>query len=107
RARTAMTERTVGPGCPSNRRGEALPPHDRTVNHVLLTRFNLPSAGVQELIRAKDGWLRGRVALFERYTVPSVQAQTTQDFTWLIYFDPASPTWLREVIARHEQQRTF
>jgi len=77
------------------------------VNHVLVTRFNLPSAGVQELIRAKDGWLRERVALFERFTVPSVLGQANRDFTWLIYFDPASPQWLRQMIAKYEHDGTF
>jgi hypothetical protein len=28
-----------------------------TIDHVLLTRFNLPSRGLESLIRAKDGWL--------------------------------------------------
>ncbi|WP_029137536.1 glycosyltransferase [Nakamurella lactea] len=82
-------------------------PAERTANHVLLTRFNLPSAGVQELIRAKDGWLRERVSLFERFTVPSVVGQTNRHFTWLIYFDPASPQWLRQMIAKYEHDGTF
>jgi hypothetical protein len=64
------------------------------VNHVLLTRFNLPSAGVESGIRARDGWLDDRVELFERYCLPSVLAQTNQNFSWIIYFDPQSPAWL-------------
>lgn len=71
------------------------------VNHVLLTRFNLPSPGVQSLIRAKEGWLRERVAIFEKYCYPSVLAQTSHDFTWVIYLDPASPEWL------HRRMRTL
>lgn len=65
-----------------------------TVDHVLLTRFNLPSAGVERSIREQEGWLTNRWGLFERYCVPSVQAQTNQNFTWIIYFDPQSPAWL-------------
>jgi N-acetylglucosaminyl-diphospho-decaprenol L-rhamnosyltransferase len=64
------------------------------VNHVLLTRFNLPSAGVESGIRARDGWLDDRVDLFERYCLPSVRAQSNQNFSWIIYFDPQSPAWL-------------
>lgn len=67
----------------------------KATNHVLLTRFNLPSPGVQSLIRAKEGWLRERVALFERYCRPSVLAQECRNFTWMIYVDPASPDWLQ------------
>jgi hypothetical protein len=64
------------------------------VNQVFLTRFNLPSAGVESGIRARDGWLDNRVELFERYCLPSVLAQTNQNFSWIIYFDPQSPAWL-------------
>ena len=31
-----------------------------TPAHVFLTRFNLPSEGVESLIRAREGWLRER-----------------------------------------------
>ncbi|MEV7604328.1 glycosyltransferase [Paenarthrobacter sp. NPDC089322] len=90
-----------------NRRGAAtdlLPPGDATtdrsaaVDHVLLTRFNLPSKGFESLIRAKDGWLRERVELFEKYCVPSVRAQTEKAFHWIVYFDPESPEWLTKRI---------
>lgn len=64
------------------------------VNHVLLTRFNLPTPGLESLIRARDGWLRERVDLFERYCVPSVSNQTNRDFDWLVYLDPQSPDWV-------------
>ncbi|WP_166787748.1 glycosyltransferase [Cryobacterium luteum] len=67
-----------------------------SIEHVLLTRFNLPSAGPEQVIRAKDGWLAERIILFERYCVPSVRSQTNQNFTWIIYFDPESPAWLRQ-----------
>lgn len=69
-----------------------------SVTHVVVTRFNLPSAGVESLIRAQEGWLRSRVELFERYCLPSVLAQTVTDFQWLVYFDTESPSWLRDRI---------
>jgi hypothetical protein len=68
------------------------------VDHVLLTRFNLPSAGVEGVIRAREGWLRHRVDLFERYCAPSVTSQT-RPVAWIIYFDPESPGWLLERLA--------
>ncbi|MGP5220320.1 glycosyltransferase [Arthrobacter rhombi] len=70
------------------------------IDHVLLTRFNLPTLGAESTIRAKEGWLRDRVGLFERYCLPSVVTQTNPNFQWIIYFDPASPEWLREYIER-------
>ncbi|TIC79530.1 hypothetical protein E8D34_20365 [Nocardioides sp. GY 10113] len=69
------------------------------VDHVLLTRFNLPTVGAESLIRAREGWLRERVALFERYCLPSVAAQSATTFEWLVYFDPESPAWLKERIS--------
>lgn len=67
-------------------------------SHVILTRFNLPTDGVEGLIRAREGWLRERVALFERYTVPSVARQTRR-VSWIVYLDPESPAWLSERLA--------
>lgn len=64
------------------------------VDHVILTRFNLPSRGPESIVRARDGWLRDRVALFERHTVPSMRVQTVAAFRWIVYLDPESPAWL-------------
>ena len=66
------------------------------IDHVLLTRFNLPSPGFESTVRSRDGWLEQRVGLFEHYCLPSVAAQTRAGFTWLVYFDPQSPRWLRD-----------
>lgn len=67
------------------------------LDHVLLTRFNLPSPGAESLVRARDGWLRDRVSLFEDRCLPSVLQQTAP-VRWIIYFDPESPAWLTEWI---------
>ncbi|MGP5071874.1 glycosyltransferase [Arthrobacter rhombi] len=77
------------------------------ISHVLLTRFNLPTPGVESLIRAKDGWLRDRQALFERYCLPSVKDQSERNFHWIIYFDAESPKWLRARIAELSSDGTF
>lgn len=77
------------------------------IDHVLLTRFNLPSGGAESLIRAEEGWLRDRVALFERYTVPSVRWQTAADVRWIVYFDPESPDWLVDRLSRYVDEGTF
>jgi hypothetical protein len=75
--------------------------------HFVLTRFNLPSRGPESLIRAKPDWLRNRVELFRRYTVPSVLAQDTQDFNWIIYFDLESPPWLMDQIDADRAAGTY
>ena len=68
------------------------------VDHILLTRFNLPSAGAESAIRGRTGWLEQRVRLFESHCLTSVRAQREQNFHWLIYFDPDSPAWLKSWI---------
>jgi hypothetical protein len=77
------------------------------VDHVLLTRFNLPTGGVEARIRASEHWLTNRWRLFERYCAPSVAAQTGADFDWVVYFDPDSPAWLKEAIQPYVQQGLF
>lgn len=77
------------------------------VDHVLLTRFNLPTGGVEARIRASENWLTNRWALFERYCAPSVAAQTSADFDWVVYFDPGSPAWLKQAIQPYAQQGLF
>ena len=77
------------------------------IDHVLLTRFNLPSVGAESVIRARDGWLTSRVELFDRYCVPSVLAQTEHNFSWIIYFDPESPSWLVDRIERYAAHGVF
>ena len=65
------------------------------MRHYILTRFNLrlwPHNKVGEETQTEE-WLRRRVELFERYTLPSVVAQTCQDFVWIILIDWDSPQW--------------
>lgn len=77
------------------------------IDHLLVTRFNLPSRGPESVIRAQDGWLQSRIQLFERYTVPSVRAQTIPDFRWLVYLDPESPKWLLDRLAPLTEEGLF
>ena len=81
-------------------------PHD-TQAYGILTRFNLPSIGFESLVRSKENWLKQRVELFERFCLPSVVAQTDQDFCWLVYFDPQSPDWLLRKIDNWRGYRRF
>ena len=62
--------------------------------HVFLTRFNLPANRVERSIFS-EAWLRERMRLFERFTVPSVRSQDADRVRWLVFLDHASPEWLR------------
>ena len=75
-------------------------------DHVLLTRFNLPSGGAESYIRARENWLRQRVELFEAYCLPSVRFQTAGTH-WIIYLDPLSPDWLVETMEGHARTGLF
>ena len=77
------------------------------LDHILLTRFNLPSKGHESLVRAQEDWLKNRVVLFERYCLPSMAAQTCQRFSWIVYFDPHSPEWLLDWAHGHERLARF
>ncbi|NUT70599.1 glycosyltransferase [Pseudarthrobacter sp. C4D7] len=79
----------------------------RSIDHVLLTRFNLPSLGTESYVRAQDGWLSRRLDLFEEFCLPSVRDQTRQDFHWIIYLDPESPDWLLDRLNDLNSPRIF
>lgn len=74
------------------------------VPHVFLTRFNIPANKVESRIY-NESWLRERVQLFERYTVPSVRAQDDRDRHWLVYLGADSPTWLVERMSELAEER--
>lgn len=77
------------------------------VDHVLLTRFNLPSKGYESLIRSQEGWLRTRMGLFEKYCLPSIRNQSDRSSKWIIYFDPESPEWLKDRIQEINEDGVF
>ena len=59
--------------------------------HYLVTRFNVP---VDNWNRDKTGhptldgaWMKHRLALFNRYCVPTISGQTEKNFHWVIYCD--------------------
>lgn len=69
------------------------------VKHLLLTRFNVASPGREQAIRLRPGWLEGRFELFRTYCLPSVAAQTRQDFEWVIFFDEKTPEeFLQQIV---------
>lgn len=75
--------------------------------HVVMTRFNLATPGRESDIRNRPGWLAGRFELFERYCLPTMAAQTDQNFHWVIYFDEGTPGEFRDRIERCRAVRSF
>lgn len=75
--------------------------------HVVLTRFNLPTGGREAPLRNQPDWLAKRFDLFERFCLPSMAAQTCQDFEWIIYFDDATPREFRIRIKEDQGIRRF
>lgn len=69
------------------------------MQHFVLTRFNIASPGRESTIRNSPGWLDRRFELFERYCLPSMAAQDSPRFSWLIYFDKDTPDQFRQRIA--------
>lgn len=76
-------------------------------SHFLITRFNIPASNwkldknhnqVQN-----DIWLQKRIDLFERFCLPSVMAQTSKNFKWIVWFDFNSPQILKSKIEEWSQ----
>jgi len=72
-----------------------------------MTRFNLATRGREEAFRRAEDWLEGRFELFERYCLPTLAAQTCQDFDWIIYFDDRTPQWARARVRQAQAIRRF
>src|ERR1700677_1263076 len=78
--------------------------------HVVLTQYFTRSIEDPGDLGRRLGniaeWLENRLVLFKRYCLPSVMAQSNQDFTWLLYFDETTPEAylrrIRDLIAGHD-----
>lgn len=74
------------------------------LQHFLLTRFNCRinigwPDGTRGLHDApSDNWVEHRIRQFEAFCFPAIVGQTSQEFTWLVFFDLQSSTELRQEI---------
>lgn len=80
--------------------------NQKELQHFILTRFNLllwqkDKGGCK--VRTKE-WLEHRCLLFERYCLPSIKAQTCQDFEWIVLFDSSTPERFKERIAGYQRE---
>jgi hypothetical protein len=69
------------------------------VQHLVETRFSIRTRR-NPLSRE---WLDYRLGLLRRYTIPSVSAQTTDSFTWLLFCDESTDPEILEQL--HEEER--
>lgn len=69
--------------------------------HYLITRFNLRKKGWDVTKNNEalltDVWMEDRLKLFGDYCVPSVAAQSSRNFTWLLFFDSTTPERFRKI----------
>lgn len=56
--------------------------------HYIVTRFNL---GLYRTNGDADAWFDARARIFRKLTLPSVAAQSNQDFTWALLIDSETP----------------
>lgn len=71
-----------------------------SVQHLIETRFSL---------RGRDGsltrtWLDYRLGLLRKLTIPSVAAQTTESFTWLLFCDETTDPEILEQLRELESE---
>ena len=73
--------------------------------HAIITRFNVRyrETAHKEAKGVNAAWLAERFDLFESYCLPTVLAQTCQEFVWFIYFDSATPP---EFVERAQRARS-
>lgn len=70
----------------------------RSVQHLVETQFSVQMG--KELTRE---WLAQRLKLLREITLPSIRAQSTEDFTWLLLCDQATDTEAMEQLREEEK----
>lgn len=76
------------------------------VHHFIVSRFNLPlwPRDKHDSRIDRTAWLRRRIELFERYTLPSVAGQTCREFVFVLLVDRATPAEERPRIRAFRDQ---
>lgn len=75
------------------------------LQHFLLTRFNIllwRQDKEGKKVRTTK-WLEHRFSMFEKYCLPSVKAQTCQNFEWIVLFDSKTSDCFKVKIANFQQ----
>jgi Putative rhamnosyl transferase len=80
-----------------------------SLQHIVITRYFVQmseaAADVNAILSTDETWLDARFEIFKAFCLPSVVAQTVKGFTWLIFFDAATPgaqlNRVRNLVAEH------
>lgn len=75
---------------------------DPNIHQLVLTRFNIRTAGVGYTEEQSPDWLEERFDLFGRYCAPSIAAQTHEDFDWIIFCDERTPPEILDRIRAYD-----
>ena len=67
----------------------------------------MATPGREAVIRNHPSWLETRFRLFEEFCLPSVAAQTSQHFNWIIYFDRDTPQVFKDRIKALQAKTQF
>lgn len=76
------------------------------MKHYVLTRFNLGMYSGNKMFAGckrnlcPDAWMAHRINLFLTLTVPSMKAQSNQNFTWFVLVDAATPEIFKHTLAK-------
>jgi len=76
----------------------------KQVKHYVTTRFNMglynPKAkrGLPPIRVSPDEWMAHRMELFMTFALPSIMAQTCQNFTWTVVADDQTPAAYKDVL---------
>jgi hypothetical protein len=76
-------------------------------DHFILTRFNLNIESAPPERKLDPAWLDHRFGLFDSFCYPSVRGQSTQTFTWLVFFDSDTPRTFKEKVAEYSNWTNF
>ena len=80
--------------------------HTVSMVHYILTRFNLNLFARDKYGNATltEEWLENRFQLFETYSLPSIKAQTSKNFYWLVLMDRDTPKFYLDRMYQHKEQ---
>jgi hypothetical protein len=81
----------------------AAPREKWPVRHFVITRFNLRGTDPASMRMVSRDYLDPRLALFERFCLPTLRSQTRQDFTWLVLFADDTPPEVKARVQAYAQ----
>jgi hypothetical protein len=78
---------------------------EKKFDHVITTWFNVRFSDHD--LGLDPDWLEHRFQLFDDFCFPAMRGQTSQEFRWLVFFDPATPEPYRSRIEEYAKWACF